>query len=192
MLLSCNQRAANSTINESDKEEIQKLIRQTLSWANSNKSIELLPAMPDKNDSLYIGFDLDSLKLNLLKLKATNFFSQNFIENYQQIILTLDAKIKKKEFEDWEVGEMQTFSFSFDVNPWCQCQEIPENYPWSRVNINIIKLNKQNGELTWSWSNLDWPSDDFKYYFRVVKEDGKWKIDYLSGFDYNESIKKDW
>ncbi len=29
----------------------------------------------------------------------------------------------------------------------------------------------------------------FSYKFNVVKADGKWKISYLQGFDYKESIK---
>lgn len=191
IVLGCNQKATsyNKTEN-SDKEEIQKLIRQALSWANSKNSIELFPAKADQNDSLYVGFDFDALRMNLLKLKETNFFSENFIENYNRIILILDSKIKKKEFENWEVGEMQPFSFSYDVNPWCYCQEIPDNNPWERVDIKLIKLDKEGGDFTWSWAKSDWPSD-FEYSFRVVKEDGKWKIDYLSGFDYDESIKRE-
>jgi hypothetical protein len=176
---------------DSDKEEIQKLIRQALSWANSNNSFELLPAIADKNDSLYIGFDFEKLKRNLIKLEEIKFFSRDFIENYHRIILTIDTKIKTKEFGDWEVGEMQPFSFSYDINPWCYCQEIPENNPWNRVDINIIKINNKQGELTWSWAKSDWTSGDFKNYFKVIKEDGRWKIDYLAGFDYDESIKKE-
>ncbi len=175
--------------NSVDKMEIQNLIRQVLNWADSKNSIDLLPAISDSSDSIYIGFDLNKLEFNLDKLKETNLFSKEFIDNYNQIILTLDKNIKDKVYYDWLVGEMQTFGFTNDVNPWCYCQELPYDHPnpWDLVEVTVIKLDKEKGELTWTWGKTNWP--DMKYNFRVIKEDGKWKISYMKGFDYNESIK---
>src|SRR5476649_702239 len=59
--------------NLSDKQEIQNLIRNVLNWGESKKnSFDLLPALADSKDSVYIGFDLEKLRVNLEKLKATN------------------------------------------------------------------------------------------------------------------------
>ena len=171
-----------------NKEEIQILIRKTLNWANSNNSFDLLPAIADDKDSLFIGFDFEKIKTNLEVLKSTGLFSSEFIENYNRIILTLDKKIRNKELNDWQVGELQPFSFAFDINPWCYCQEIPDENPWSRVEISEINLDNNRGELNWTWAKTDW-SDSFLYSFRVTKEDGIWKIDYMQGFDYEESTK---
>lgn len=178
--------------NSKDKEEIQKLIRQVLIWSDSKKSIDMLPVLKDSNDSVYIGFDMDKHKANLKKLKETNFFTTEFIENYNQIILTLDRKIRNKEFEEWLIGDLPTFIFANDFNPWCMCQD---NLPWDSVEVKIINLNSNNGELDWNWGNLksDYDSSwkDFSYRFRVVKEGNKWEISYMQGFDFKESTRKD-
>ena len=166
-----------------NREEIQKLIRQVLIWSDSKGTIDLLPALSDKKDSAYIGFDLDKLKVNLDKLRQTGFFATEFIENYNQIILTLDRKLRNKEFEDWLVGDLPTFNFVNDINPWCLCQDFsPEDF----ADVEIIKINSISGELKWKWQKgSSW--DDF--IFRVKKEDNKWKISYLEGFDFNAGTR---
>jgi hypothetical protein len=188
---------SSKTQNTKNRKEIQNLIRQALKWAGSNKSIDLLPAITDSKDSIYIGFDLEKLKKNLDKLRKTNFFSTAFIENYNQIILTLDRKIRGREYVEWLVGDLPTFSFANDVNPWCMCQDVPYDKPvaWDFVEINIIKLDNDKGDLDWKWGKLELNTDpswkDFTYRFRVVKEYNKWKITYLKGFDFKESTRKD-
>ncbi len=170
------------------KGEIQALMRQMLKWADSKNAIEVLPAFSE--DSTYVGFDLDKLHQNLEKLKETGFFAEEFIDNYDRIIRTLDKKIKNNEFEKWNVGELPTFAFANDASPWCSCQD---NMPWDDVEVEVVNLNGDKGELTWNWGKLSPGTDpswkDFSYKFRVVKIDGKWKVSYLQGFDYKDSVK---
>lgn len=182
-----------SSGNPKDKQEIRDLIRNVLTWADSKNSIVLLPALTDSKDSVVVGFDPEKLKANLEILKATNFFSSGFIENYNQIILALDSGIRNHKYDKWPAGELPTFSFANDVDPWCDCQD---NWSWSLVEVKVIKLNNENGELRWTWgkSELDKSVDswkDFAYKFKVEKENGKWKISYMQGFDFKESIRKD-
>jgi hypothetical protein len=173
----------DSTEVSKNKEAIQKLIRQVLIWGSSKESIDLLPTLSDSMNRVYIGFDLDKLKENLDKLKQTGFFASEFIENYNQLIRTLDRKIRNKEFEDWQVGDMPIFNFVNDINPWCLCQGFSTE---QFGDIKIIKLDNKTGEFIWKWTiDADWM--DFK--FRVLKEDNKWKISYLEGFDYNDITK---
>lgn len=180
-----------------DKAEIQGLIRKTLNWAEHKNEIDLLPALTDSKDSSCIGFDKIKLKANLEKLKATGYFSQTFIENYNQIILTLDKKIRGKEFEKWNTYELPTFAFGNDADPWCECQDVPFDKPdpWSLVDIEVISLEGDKGELNWKWggftagANKSWA--DIKYRFKVEKENGQWKIAYLQGFDFANAVKKD-
>jgi hypothetical protein len=178
-----------STENVNDKNEIQQLIREVLEWSDTQKSIDLLPAITDI-DSVYIGFNLEIHNQNLEELKMTEFFANEFIENYDQIILTLDQKIRGNEFDEWKVGYLPTFSFANDHSPWCNCQD---NLDWEKVEVKANTLTSTQGDLIWYWGNLS--SDihsswrEFEYNFRVVRDNGKWKISYLEGFDLNESIK---
>lgn len=206
ILCSCNQSPESTTVaeskidtttaivktsiieNQEDKTEIQNLIREVLKWSDSKKSIDLLPAIADSTDSLYIGFDIDQLNQNLINLEKTDFFSKEFIENYNQIVLTLDRKLKANEFEygPWLVGDMPPFNFASDVNPWCLCQD---NMDW-----NLVEIQNTNGnEYRWTWGGLNQDThqswEDFSYKFKVKKEESNWKISYLEGFNINE-IKK--
>lgn len=172
-----------------DKDEIQTLIRQMLKWATDSKSaIDLLPIL--SKDSICVGFDFDKQNQNLEKLRKTGFFADEFIDNYNQIIQTLDKKIKNKEFEKWNIYELPTFNFANDASPWCLCQD---NLSWDNIEVEITKLSSDKGELKWNWGKLDPGTDSswkqFSYPFRVVKVDNKWKISYLHGFDYKESIR---
>jgi hypothetical protein len=193
----CNQtHSENDSNTVDDKEQIQGLIRRMLNWS-SEHPIELLPVLTDSKDSSCIGFDFYKHKLNLDQLKKTNLFSEEFIENYNQIIQTLDRKIKSKEFDKWyPYGELPTFAFANDVDPWCLCQDIPYDKPnpWDLVEVTPINLNKIKGELFWKWGKLELKEDvgwkEFSYKFRVLKEKGQWKIEYLEGFDFNNSTRK--
>ena len=72
------------------------------------------------------------------------------------------------------------------------CQD---NMDWHTVEVKIISLDNEKGELEWYWGGLNTDADpswnDFKYKFRVVKEENSWKLAYLEGFDFKESTRKD-
>src|SRR6188768_214900 len=65
-----------SNVKSKDKDEIQKLIRQVLNWANSDNAIDLLPVISDSSDSIYVGFDSKVLNMNLKKMSETNLFAK--------------------------------------------------------------------------------------------------------------------
>jgi hypothetical protein len=199
LLFGCNQAdnkrtsvtEEKATTSANDIEQIQNIIRQVLNWADTKKSIDLLPVLADSRDSLYIGFDLDKHKQNLDKLQKTNFFATEFIENYNQIILNLDKGLRNGNNEQWLVGDLPTFNFSSGVNPWTLSQDIPYDHPnpFDFVEIKLLKIDK--GELIWKWGKPELITEpswkDFEYKFRVVKENDRWKISYLQGFDFKES-----
>lgn len=204
ILSACNKTETKSNLStdknlsslESDKKQIQILIREVLNWSNSKKCIDLIPVISDSKDSIYIGFDLVKHKKNLEQLKQTNLFAEEFVENYNQIILTLDNGLKNGHYDSWQINELPSFGFVNDVNPWCLCQDVPYDKPnpYDFVEINIVDSKK--GEVEWKWGiqYLNGDSDNywknFTYKFRVIRENDKWKISYLSGFDFNESTKK--
>lgn len=177
-----------------DKQEIQKLIRNVLVWAEDGKKVpDLLPFVIDRKDSTITGFDLTKLKGIDDSLKNTGFFSKEFINNYNQIIQVLDRRMKSKEIKPFSTGEIPPFGFHTDSDPWCDCQDVPYDgedafsVAANLVDVHIIELNNESGKMYWTWGSLpkdvspDWRTDTYK--FNVIKEDGKWKISYLQGFD---------
>ena len=70
-------------------------------------------------------------------------------------------------------------------SPWCNCQDGGD---MKKIQIKIIDLNDQKGSLSWTWSEPDY-SKGFEYKFNVEKENGKWKIAYLEGFDFEKNTK---
>ncbi len=176
-----------------DKEEIKRLICQVLKWANFEGIIGLYSPLEDNAENVYTGFDLEKHKQIIEELKATHFFAAEFIENINEIYLTLDEKLKNGELE-WFVGELAPFGNG--ANPWCNCQDVPYDNPnpWDLIEIEIIDLGAKEGELYWKWGNLEETTDPgwkkFRYRFRVVKENMKWKISYLEGFDFDELTGK--
>ena len=166
-----------------------------LTWSASKRSIDLLPMLTNPKDTSCIGFDFTKHKLNLTKLKATGFFAEAFIKNYDQIIITLDKKTKNNEFGKWYTNELPPFIFANDVDPWSLCQDVPYDKPspWDYVEVNA--LNTDKGAWEWKWGKLPSDADPswhrFSYKFKVVKEDNKWKIAYLEGFDFKKGIQKD-
>lgn len=174
-----------------DLDQIQNLIRHVLTWADSKNSLELLPLITDSNDSIYIGFDLDKHKQNLDQLRQTDFFAPEFIENYNQIILELDKGIRNGNYDLWFVGELPTFTFSNNQNPWCNCQD---NSDWNEVVVKGIKLTDNEGELEWTWGihhgEAHSRETDFAYKFRVVKDNDKWRVSYMTGFDFKLVTRK--
>ena len=179
-----------------DKREIKFLIRQVLNWSESTKTIDLLPTLVDKKAKFYTGFDLVKHKQNLQNLKATNLFAVEFIDNYNQIILTLDKRLKKGEYGKWLAGDLPSFNFANGTNPWSGCQDVPYDKPnpFNFIEVETVKLENIKGVMNWKWGNLQHDTDPswkkFKYKFRVVKENKIWKISYLEGFNFNTSVKK--
>lgn len=187
-LLKVNATTTSETIK--DKREIQKLIRNSLVWAEDHKSVpDLLPFVVNRQDSTVTSFDLTKLKGIDDSLKTTGFFSKEFIDNYNQIIEVLNKKMKSKEIAPFSTGDIPPFVFDTDSDPWCDCQDIPYDSPnaYGLVDVHIMELNNESGKMYWTWGSLpkgvssDWKTVTYK--FNVIKEGGKWKISYLQGFD---------
>jgi len=189
--LATNEKSANTA---DDKEEIENLVRQVYKWHEAQKPSNN-DMVTDGKDSIYIGFNLDQLKLDLNELKETNLFAGEFIDNYNKIYLTINKKLKNKEFE-WLVGDLPPFGNG--ANPWCNCQDVPYDKPnpWDLIEVEIITLQSDKGELNWKWGKPElneatgWK--EFTYRFRVTKVNGKWKIAYLQGFDFDEFTRKNY
>ncbi|PXY02767.1 hypothetical protein DF185_01355 [Marinifilum breve] len=165
-----------------DKKEILELIRQLYKWEANNQITIGQLAITDEIEEKVIGFDtIKSLEF-IDMFRKTKLLSEEFLSNYQKIVKTLDKKFKLKEME-WFAGDMPPYGNG--SNPWCNCQDEPYAEHWNKIEITFIEINQFDASLTWTWGQSDW-SKGFNYKVRVTKENEKWKISYLQGFDFDK------
>lgn len=176
-----------------DKEQIQTLIRKVLRWGDS-LNVGLLPGVVDSKKKVISSLNLGEHKRDLAKLRASGLFATEFIENYNRVILTLDKRLRNGK-QHWLVGDQPDFGFYRGASAWCECQDVPYDKPnpWDFVEINVLSKRANTAEATWHWGKPELNADpsviNFSYKFSVVKENGKWKIAYLEGFDSTEALK---
>ena len=179
---------SSSTLNDFAK--IQDLIRNVYTW-HDNENPTRIGMISDLRDSMYIGYNLVELDLATQDLEESDFFTEEFIENYASIHLAVDKKLKRKEIE-WLVGSLPNFGSG--VEPWCNCQDVPlyAANSWNKIEIKTISLTNNEGTFYWKWgglrTNMDSNWGAHKYYFRVKKVDGKWKVSYLEGLILEDFI----
>lgn len=166
---------------KNDKQEIEALVKKLYEWVETKNSNNDFNPIANKKGDKYIGLDLNAHKKRLEELKKTNLFSQQFLDNYNKIALKIDSNLKTKKIE-WFEGELPPFGNG--ANPWCNCQDNPDNY-WKTMTINHLKVENNNASFDWTWS---WKGN-FKYKVKTVKENGFWKIASLEGFNFDDFTK---
>jgi hypothetical protein len=174
--------AKESFVFANDKQQLETLLLKTYQWVETKNSNNDFNPVEDKKGEKYTGLNLKEHTKRLEELKKTNFFSQQFLDNYNKIALKIDANLKNKKLE-WFVGDLPPFGN--DTNAWCDCQDSPEEY-WKTLKINNLKIENDKASFSWTWTK--W-KDDSKYNVKAVKENGTWKIAYLEGFDYENLTK---
>ena len=184
LLLGCNQKdkktkatkEQSTVIAADDKEKLQHLVRQLYKWHETKSSNHDFDPIADNQDSIYVGLDLKKHEQRIVELKQTGFFDNQFIDNYNTIALTIDKGLRNKKLE-YLVGELPPYGN--DANPWCNCQDAPDNY-WQKIKINNITFDNTTATFSWSWG------ENFNYKVKAVKLNNNWKISYLQGFDIKE------
>lgn len=157
-----------------DSIALTKLIRQAYKW--HEKSINAMDFEPKTNrttDTVYAGIDWTAHTNRLKAIKESNYFDKRFIVNYQKIAEDLDAALKSGKMV-WPVNELPPFGY--DANPWCNCQDNPDNY-WDIIKVTDLNLNTDKADFSWTWG------DGFTYKTKATKDNGVWKISYLEGFN---------
>ena len=160
--------------------DVERLVKNVLLWSDTT-SIDLLPVI--KKGNIYNGIDTIMVNQGIIQMQKTNLFSEQFIDNYKKLIYTINERLHNRYYDDWLVGDLPTFSFANDLNPWCNCQ----GYYADHIDIGITKENQNNAETIY---RITIPYD-FEFTVRIINQNGQWKISYLSGFDYEAGIKKD-
>jgi hypothetical protein len=171
-------------IQENLKSEIKQKLSTILSFNSPQfQDIALLPFL-DTNGQIS-GIDFNIANKNIASFRNSNYFTKEFQDNYLKILKSIDSKIKRNPML-WNDGIPPT-DFNSNTSAWCFCQDIPSPNDHNTINIDVISINEEEAELTWSWYYKTQYHEDFKYKVRVKKENGIWKINYLEGFDINLS-----
>ncbi len=180
-------KVVTTTINEkaltNDRKTIEDLVRDMYIW-NEKRDYkhEFEPVI--KNGKA-VGYNLDSHKIFLKELLDSGFFSQEFIANIDKVFQEQNKLLTNGKVQ-WREGEMGPFQG--DANVWCGCQDEPAEDAYNKLTLHFENLDNNSAKFYWNWEGYgdDWAAK--QYYMRAVKEDGKWKIAYMQGWDYNANL----
>jgi len=168
----------NATDTTNDRAHIQTLVKDFYKWwATKNSKNDFVPI---EKGSFYVGLDLKAHTKRLEELKATNFFSDDFLDNYNNLGLTIDDKLKSGKLK-WYIGDLPPYGN--EAAPWCNCQDTPSEKFWEDIKITFLSLDSSNANLEWTWGKKSEGWDNFEYTIKAIKINGVWEIAYLQGFD---------
>ena len=127
-------------------------------------------------DSFQTGLNYDSFNRSYNALKQTNYFSPSFIDNYKKIadaVNHLLVTAQPKKFNE--------INFSFqDADPWTHFQDDAPAF-WDSLIVTDYTAKAESASLKWAIRGNGWFSDP--YTVRFSKVNGRWKVDYMAGFD---------
>ncbi|MCH5720090.1 hypothetical protein [Niabella hibiscisoli] len=163
-----------------DSLDLLALTRKLLQWSEEeSKQADFEPRLANTTDTVYAGIDFNAHHQRLKELAQTGIFTHSFKVNYNKIALAIDKEVKNRALI-WETGALPPFGNG--ANPWCNCQDTPDNYP-AKIWIMHLSFKNDTASYNWSWG------DGLVYHMKALREDGKWKIDYMEGFDYDGYIR---
>jgi hypothetical protein len=166
-----------------DKIAIDNLVKDMYVWnekRHQDKDFETVV-----KDSMVVGYNMENHKRFLKELRTSGFFAEEFITNIDKIAqeqhkLLSSGKIK------WSDGDLGPFDG--DVNAWCGCQDEPAANAYRKITLHFEKIDNNAATFYWNWEGFgaDWAAEH--YNMRAVKENGKWKIAYMQGWDYAANL----
>lgn len=161
--------------------EVLKLIQKVLVWSDTSKSFDLFPIKKSDKNIEFEGIDSSRLRQNQMELLKTDLFSNEFVNQYTNVVAELDLRLKKlsNSGEGWEIIDLPPIFIGNGGSPWCNCQD---NLNWDQIVVTKLSKNK----FIWKWDvkeptrHQTWI--DFKYEFEVVIENNRLKIKSMEGF----------
>lgn len=166
----------NSVIRTNDSLEITELLKKMYKWHAKDELIgDFDVYLADPDDTIYAGIDKHAHLKRIKSIKESNFFTEAFVENYDNIAKTIDKELKKGNVQ-YYVGELPPFGNESD--PWTHSQDSADDY-WKIFSLSAINYRDNTIDCIWSWK-------DYAYTFTLKKENGNLKIDRMEGFNYKE------
>lgn len=162
-----------------DSIALLQLTKKLYKWNQTDDNDDYFsPLLKEKNDTIYAGLDMKLHQQKLQKIRGSELFSETFINSYDKIAMTIDEKMKNNTLL-WKVGELPPFGNG--ANLWCNCQDVPDDYS---SKLYIMHLQSEKGGIFYNWA---W-GDGIVYNLKAVKENNRWKISKMEGFDYNSLL----
>ena len=173
--------ATEETTEAQDKEFIDKLVKDMYTWNETRNHEHEFETVV--KDGYVIGYNIDSHKKFLQELGDSGFFAEDFIANMDKILQEQNKLLSSGKLK-WRKGDLGPFSG--DVNEWCGCQDEPA--PYTKLTTHIEDMDATTAKLYWNWEGFgkDWAAEH--YNIRTIKENGKWKIAYMQGWDYAAAL----
>jgi hypothetical protein len=172
--LPLDQKAVDPSANN-DSVEILSLLKNVYRWHAKNQS-NLLDFDVTVKDSFQTGINYETFNKTFSALQQTNYFSTSFLDNYKKIADYVNNKLTTANPK-----YLNEINFSFqDADPWTGFQDDFQDF-WDKLKITNYSADKNSASLIWSVQTNDWTSD--KYAVSFTKENSKWRVAYLEGFD---------
>jgi len=175
LFFSCNyHEKSNTKENAADSIEIKSLLQSVYKWHQANSDrINDFPVIV--KDSLQVGVDMQQVRSAIDEMSRTNFFTGEFLKNYERTGLYADSMLKHGKYYNEE-----NFAFQ-EADPWTFFQDDAGNYYDSLV-INDLMIQADSASL--KWAPKDAPGDS--YPVKLKHEKDGWKINWLAGFDRDQ------
>jgi hypothetical protein len=152
---------------------LDSLVTKLLRWHESDNQMDFDVIKANPGDSIYSGIDWTAHKNRMAELSKTNFFTDGFLNNYNNIALHIDKELKTNPTKYHE-GDIQPWSY--DTNEWCNCQDFPDS-SLDKLKIVDLELHGDSANFKWTWG------DSSYYSVRTKKENGSWRISCLERFE---------
>jgi len=174
----CNNSIKNETKETQinlDSIKISNLIREVYKWYSKNGSQIYFDVIV--KDSFQVALDTLKFEKSLSKLKGSNYFSSDFIKNYEKIGKSVDNKLRTGKYYN-EIN----FNFQdYDIWTYSQDNEIDLS---ENLKVKELVVNGSQATLKWYTDN-----NDFGYLVKLKKENDTWKVSYLEGLEYKNAVE---
>lgn len=168
-------RKTNYPTKNNDSVELLNLLKNVYRW-HAQKQDSLIDFDVIVKDSFQTGLNYEAFNRKLSALKQTNYFSASFIDNYMKIAHYIDNKLTNANPK--YLNEINFYSQ--DADPWTGFQDDFPDF-WDKFKITDYKSTTNAASLKWKVQMNEWISEEYAVGFS--KEDSKWRVAYLDGFD---------
>jgi hypothetical protein len=164
-----------------DSVELLNLLKSVYKWHAKNQA-KYSDFDVIVKDSFQTGINYESFNKTFSALQQTNYFSTSFLDNYKKIADYVNNKLTTANPK-----YLNEINFSFqDADPWTGFQDDFQDFR-DKLKITNYSADKNFASLIWRVQDNDWTSE--KYAVRFTKENSKWRVAYLEGFDFVKNEK---